>query len=173
MPSEFVHAIRYSPIFEDDYDRYLRGELPKDPGYLWALPTLVDKSMAPPQRHLMVVFGLTQPFQLWKGSWKSVKDSYADQLIETVSRTSCPDIARHIVFKKVLTPEFYENWTGKIGGPQGGFAMTYDQVGKRPPPHIGIDGLYCISESMGYTSVFLVSVLAVNALRNVRRTRYA
>lgn len=167
-PAEYSRLMRFSYDLEDDYARTLNDELPKDPSYLWSVPSMEDSNLAPKGKHVMILTGMVQPVKVKRKSWDSVKEVYANSLIETVKRTSCPNIDKHIVFKKILTPEFYERWTGKKGGYMEGFAMTYDQAGRGPLPTSNIKGLYCISESMGYIGVAFVSDFAISTLKDIK-----
>ncbi len=67
------------------------------------IPTTYDDSLAPPGRHIMSIFVQYSPYHLKSGSWDDLRESYADQVIETLENYA-PNIKGAIIHRQVLTP---------------------------------------------------------------------
>ncbi len=79
------------------------------------IPTTYDDSLAPPGRHIMSIFVQYAPYHLKVGTWDTLRDSYADRVIETLGNYA-PNIKGAIIDRQVLTPLDLEREFGLTHG---------------------------------------------------------
>ncbi len=85
------------------YDRAKFGELSDD---LWVdcvIPSEVDNTLCPPDRHMMTCFVQYVPFHLRDGNWNDKREAFGDRVVELISRQA-PNVASSVIARKVLTP---------------------------------------------------------------------
>jgi phytoene desaturase len=101
------HTILLGPRYEgllDDVFRHKR--LAADMSLYLHAPTRSDRSLAPPGCETFYV--LSPVPNLAAGiDWTSVRDRYRDAIYDRLERTCVPDLRRHLVTERVLTPEYF------------------------------------------------------------------
>ena len=104
--------------------------------------TLHDPSPAPPDRHLLSVFGQYAPYQLHHGGWDARREEVARQFIELIGRFA-PDFEDCIEFYEVLGPPDIEERIGLTGGHIfQGEARPEQMWEHRFSPRTGMPGVY-------------------------------
>jgi phytoene dehydrogenase-like protein len=104
--------------------------------------TLHDPSPAPPDRHLLSVFGQYAPYQLHNGGWDARREEVARQFIELIGRFA-PDFEDCIEFYEVLGPPDIEERIGLTGGHIfQGEARPEQMWEHRFSPRTGMAGVY-------------------------------
>ncbi len=129
------------------WDDARAGRPSREPFLEVTIPTTYDSSLAPPGRHVMNIFVQYAPYRLSEGSWATLKESYADCVIETLAEYA-PDITHRIIHRHVLSPLDLEREFGLTGGDIFHGEMTLDRLFfMRPVPgwadyRTPITGLY-------------------------------
>ena len=80
-----------------------------DDGYLLYVPSYHAPEFAPEGKHCLTIYTVA-PDTLKEGSWESVKEKYAQRLIELAER-QLPGLKDHIVTTKIMTAEDYRSFT--------------------------------------------------------------
>ncbi len=99
-------AISFSPsvdYMEQAYDDAKYGRFSRRPYVDTIIPTLVDPSMAPPDKHIMSCFVQYAPYNLADGDWDSQREAFGDAVIDTIAERA-PNIKDIILHRQVLTP---------------------------------------------------------------------
>ena len=93
---ELLHDIFQRKFLADDFSLYLH------------VPTRTDPSLAPPGGECFYVLSPV-PNLLGEIDWELVKDRYADAILASLEQPElCPDLRRHIVTKRIVTPKDFE-----------------------------------------------------------------
>jgi phytoene dehydrogenase-like protein len=92
------------------------------------IPSLVDRTLAPPGKHVASLFCQHANPLLPDGrSWDAVKDEVADLMIATVNRHA-PNFTASVLGRRVLSPLDLEREFGLIGGDIFHGALSLDQL---------------------------------------------
>ena len=132
---------------ERAYDEAKYGNFSRQPYLDIAIPTILDPSLAPPGKHLMLINMQYAPYHLAEGDWDRKRDTLGKAVIETLE-TYAPGIRDLIIHSVVLTPLDLER---RFGLPEG--CIFHGQMGldqllfMRPVPGYGqyrtpIDNLF-------------------------------
>ncbi|HEX4753139.1 MAG TPA: hypothetical protein VH268_09575, partial [Solirubrobacterales bacterium] len=106
------------------------------------IQTGYDPTPAPPDRHLMSVFGQYAPYDIADGDWDSRRKDVEKQFIDLISRYA-PDLGDCIEEVEVLGPPDIEKRIGLTGGNIFQGEVTPDQMWEgRLPSRTPIPGLY-------------------------------
>jgi phytoene dehydrogenase-like protein len=111
-------AISISPdvdYLERAYDDAKYGRFSRRPYLDIVIPTLVDRSLAPPGKHVMSIFVQYAPYQLAEGSWETQRDAFGDAVIETLAEHA-PNLPDSILHRQVVTPWDLEREFGLTEG---------------------------------------------------------
>jgi phytoene dehydrogenase-like protein len=79
------------------------------------IPTTYDDSLAPAGKHVMGIFLQYTPYDLREGDWKSVKENYADLVMDTIEEYA-PGFKSLVLHRQVLSPLDLEEIYGLTGG---------------------------------------------------------
>jgi phytoene dehydrogenase-like protein len=143
-------AISISPdvdYLERAYDDAKYGRWSRRPYMDIVIPTLVDRSLAPPGKHVMSIFVQYAPYHLAEGSWPDRRDAFADTVIETLAEHA-PNLPDLVLHRQVLTPWDLEHEYGLTQGNIFHGELSLEQLFHlRPVPEWGayrtpIRGLY-------------------------------
>jgi phytoene dehydrogenase-like protein len=99
-------AISISPTIdylERAYDDAKYGRVSRRPYMDIVIPTLVDRSLAPPGKHVMSIFVQYAPFELAEGSWADQREAFGDTVIATLAEHA-PNLPDLILHRQVVTP---------------------------------------------------------------------
>jgi phytoene dehydrogenase-like protein len=123
------------------------GRLSEQPVLEARIPSLLDPSLAPSDRHAMTITVRYAPYKLTDSNWDVARNLVADRAIQTLAHFA-PDLESQISDRHVITPLDYERDYGLAEGSEMHGQMGLDQlllmrpvpgfVGYRSP----IDGLY-------------------------------
>jgi phytoene dehydrogenase-like protein len=132
---------------ERAYDDAKYGEPSQHPIVELTIPTSVDRTLAPAGHHVIGLFVQYAPYQLAKGSWDDIKESFADRCIAEIARYA-PNLPHAILDRQILTPLDLERRFALTGGNIFQGAMPLHQLFSfRPVPGWGdyrtpLKGLY-------------------------------
>jgi phytoene dehydrogenase-like protein len=122
------------------------GEFSPEPVFEITIPTLHDKSLAPPGQHVLSAVVQYAPHDLKQG-WASGKAAFTDAVMNTLEKYA-PDIRSKAVVAELLTPEDIEQQFRINGGHWHHAELAMDQFFMlRPVPHSAqyltpVNGLY-------------------------------
>jgi phytoene dehydrogenase-like protein len=122
---------------ERAYDDAKYGEPSQHPIVELTIPTSVDRTLAPAGHHVIGLFVQYAPYQLAKGSWDDLKESFADRCIAEIARYA-PNLPSAILDRQILTPLDLERRFALTGGNIFQGAMPLHQLFSfRPVPGWG------------------------------------
>ena len=129
---ELLHDIFNRKHLADDFSLYLHA------------PTRTDPSLAPPGGECFYVLAPV-PNLLGKTDWEQVKDRYADAILASLETPEvCPDLRKHIVTQRILTPLDFETELDAFRGSAFQFEPILTQSAWFRPHNVSEDvpGLY-------------------------------
>ncbi|MCF8474068.1 MAG: NAD(P)/FAD-dependent oxidoreductase [Emcibacter sp.] len=94
------------PSLEEAQRCYDIAKLGKIPDELWVdcvVPSMIDDSLAPPDRFMMTCFIQYVPYHLKEGTWDDHRESFGDRVIEHIARYA-PNVPDSIIARTILTP---------------------------------------------------------------------
>jgi phytoene dehydrogenase-like protein len=142
-----------APYLDAAYADYLRGEPARDPAVVAMTWTAVDRSLAPPGKHLLFAWAQWHPYALAAGkTWDTERGKAADDILRAVGRfaPNVPGCVREVF---IQTPADLERDLGLYNGNVMHLEMSLDQMFFfRPAPSIStyrtpIGGLYLTGAS--------------------------
>jgi phytoene desaturase len=122
-----------------EWNRLLKGEL-AIPCFGIAIPTLVDPSLAPTGKHVVIIMTMA-PYYLAGKSWREEKERFARKLIARAEKL-IPGLSQHIVVQDAATPLTYERYTLNTMGAAMGWAFSPQMFMKRLEQKTPIPNLY-------------------------------
>jgi phytoene desaturase len=122
-----------------EWHRLLKGEL-AIPCFGIAIPTLVDPSLAPSGKHVVIIMTMA-PYYLAGKSWREEKERFARNLIARAEKL-IPHLSQHIVVQDAATPLTYERYTLNTMGAAMGWAFSPQMFMKRLEQKTPIPNLY-------------------------------
>jgi phytoene dehydrogenase-like protein len=117
-PGDLQGRIHIGPsldYLEKAYDASKYGEISAEPYLDITIPSLLDPSLCPPNRHVMSVYVQFAPFRLATGDWAAARDQVGNTVVRTLERYA-PGIWTTIEHRQVLTPVDLEETFGLTGG---------------------------------------------------------
>jgi phytoene dehydrogenase-like protein len=100
---------------ERAYDDAKYGRPSAQPILEITMPTSVDRTIAPPGKHILSMFVQYAPYKLASSSWDDTKESFADRCIEVLAEYA-PNVPRAIEHRQILSPLDLERTFGITGG---------------------------------------------------------
>ena len=100
---------------ERAYDDAKYGRPSERPILEITMPTSVDRTIAPPGKHILSMFVQYAPYKLTDGNWDDIKESFADRCIEALAEYA-PNVPAAIEHRQVLSPLDLERTFGITGG---------------------------------------------------------
>lgn len=134
---------RYKELLHDIFSR---KELAGDFSLYLHAPTRTDPSLAPPGGECFYVLSPV-PNLLGKTDWNVVKDRYADAILASLELPEiCPDLRRHIVTRRIMTPQDFETDLDAFRGSAFQFEPILTQSAWFRPHNVSEDikGLYFV-----------------------------
>ena len=131
---ELLRDIFHDKILADDFSLYLHA------------PTRTDPTLAPPGGECFYVLS---PVTNLRGEvdWDAVKDQYADAILASLEiPTLCPDLRKHIVTQRIMTPLDFETQLDAYEGSAFQFEPILTQSAWFRPHNVSEDvrGLYFV-----------------------------
>jgi len=97
------------------YDKAKFGELSDDFWVDCVVPSEVDDTLCPPDRHMLTSFVQYVPYKLKDGNWRSQRDAFGDRVIELIGRVA-PNVPGSVIARKIITPLDLEETYGLTEG---------------------------------------------------------
>jgi phytoene dehydrogenase-like protein len=148
-----LHFLDGMEELERAYDDWKEGRWSASPYVDFLIPTQIDPTMAPPDKHYATIFVQYAPYELANGTWDDAnREAFAKTVIDKISRHS-PDFKDLIVHKEVRSPADIEREVGLTEGNIFQGELTFDQLlFNRPVPGYAqyrspIKGLYMCGSS--------------------------
>jgi phytoene dehydrogenase-like protein len=111
-----IHIGPTLDYLERAYDDAKYGWPSTEPILELTLPTSVDRTIAPVDKHLLSIFVQYAPYKLADGkSWDDIKEDFADRCIELLARYA-PNVPGAIEHRQILSPLDLERTFGLTGG---------------------------------------------------------
>jgi phytoene dehydrogenase-like protein len=79
------------------------------------MPTSVDRTIAPPGKHILSMFVQYAPYKLAEGNWDDIKEKFGDRCVEMLAEYA-PNVPSAIEHRQVLSPLDLERTFGITGG---------------------------------------------------------
>lgn len=122
---------------ERAWDDAKYGRMSEHPYIEGVFPTVFEPDLAPPGRHIALLFTQFGPYHLVEGSWDTARDAYLGRVLSTLEEY-VPNLARGVLHAEVLAPPDLEQRFGLVGGNIFHGEMTLDQLfAFRPLPGWG------------------------------------
>ena len=129
--AEHVGTIHIGCPDLDSIDRAFQaaqeGRLPERPIVELTLPSAVDRTLAPPGKHLASLFVQYAPYQLAEGNWEQERDRFADRVLAQIDEVA-PGFSASVLHRDVLAPPDLERLFGLTGGNIFHGAMSLDRL---------------------------------------------
>ncbi len=123
-----IHFIDSMERMERAYDDWKNGTWSKDPYLDCLIPTQVDPTMAPPDKHMMTIFVQYCPPKVDGKDWTDEqRDAFGKTVIDQISEYS-PDFKDLILHAEIRTPREIENEVGLTEGNIFQGELTMDQL---------------------------------------------
>jgi phytoene desaturase len=150
-PLDAHHTIITAPYDEmNDYwwNRYLKGQLPREQFGLVCWSTKSDPSLAPRGCHTLNVI-LMGPYALSGTDWDREKKGFLEESIDYLGRVAVPGLSDHVKVAEIITPLDYERRLLHPGGAIYGLQedITAQTVFRPRSKSRSIDGLYLAGAS--------------------------
>ena len=100
---------------ERAYDDAKYGQPSERPILEITMPTSVDRTIAPPGKHILSMFVQYAPYKLANDNWDDIKESFADRCIEALAEYA-PNVPGAIEHRQILSPLDLERTFGITGG---------------------------------------------------------
>ena len=102
---------------ERAYDEAKYGAFSSKPFLNIVFPSLLDRDMAPPGKHVMSIFVQYAPYHLKDGpeTWPDHKEAFGDAVVDTLAEY-CPTLKESILHRQVVTPWDLEQEFGLTEG---------------------------------------------------------
>ena len=111
-----IHIAPSLDYIERAFDDSKYGIPSKNPVLEIAIPSMVDRTIAPGGKHIMSILVQYAPYNLSNGqTWDQIRDDFADNCIDVLSRYA-PNIKDLILHRQVLTPLDLKDTYGLTGG---------------------------------------------------------
>lgn len=104
---------RYEELLTDIFDRKVLAE---DFSQYLHLPTLTDPDLAPPGHHAAYTL-IPVPNNQSDLDWSKLGTAFADKVLRFLDeRGYIPNLQNRLVFKKIITPDYFEHTLGAYAG---------------------------------------------------------
>lgn len=101
-----------------------------DDGFLIFVDSYHAREFAPEGQHCLTIYTVA-PNILKEGNWEDKKEEFSDHLIRHAEKY-LPDLSQHITFKKIITADYYKDYTNTDFFSFGGLVPVDGQIN---PPH--------------------------------------
>ncbi|MEX0675509.1 MAG: NAD(P)/FAD-dependent oxidoreductase [Pirellulales bacterium] len=122
-----IHVGPSLEYLERAYDDAKYGRASNEPILELTMPTSVDRTIAPPGKHILSMFVQYAPYRLAEGDWDQERECFGDRCIEVLARYA-PNVPGAILHRQVLTPLDLERTFGLSGGNIFQGAMSLSQL---------------------------------------------
>jgi phytoene dehydrogenase-like protein len=112
---------------EKAYEDAKYGDFSHRPYVEMCIPSMLDRTIAPPGKHVVSNFIQYAPYHLRKGTWPERREEFGETVIDTIEE-HVPKIRDLILHKMVITPWDIEQEYGLTGGNIFHGELTPDQL---------------------------------------------
>lgn len=133
--------------FERAFDAAKYGTLPEKPFLMASIPSVLDPTLAPADKHIMHVWAQFTPSKLQGQVWKDAREEIGDRIVSILDRHA-PGLKGSVIHRQVETPPDLEERFGLTNGCLYHVDLALDQLFyMRPVPgwfryETPIDGLF-------------------------------
>lgn len=155
------------------FEEAQQGRLPERPMIELTLPSALDPSLAPPDRHVASLFVQPVPWAP-AGGWDAVRDAFADRVLALVDEVA-PGFSASVLHRDVLAPPDLERVFALSGGNIFHGAMSLDRLlFLRPLPGLAryrtpVEGLWLCGAGT-HPGGGVMGACGRNAAREILRT---
>jgi phytoene dehydrogenase-like protein len=110
-----IHVGPEIDYLERAFDAAKYGEASPAPYLDMAIPSVLDRTLAPAGAHVLSIHAQFAPYRLRRGDWDGLRGSLYESVLETLE-AHAPGIRRLIVAHRILTPKDLEDEYGLTGG---------------------------------------------------------
>lgn len=134
-PAEAIWLLQPRPgAMTRSFGEIAAGLVPSEPSILWASPSALDPSGAPPGGGTAWMSTFV-PARLHGGEWTEAGlISTAERVLDSFASITGDDIRDRMVDMRVTGPQAWERRTGAVSGNPNHIDMTLDQMFSRRPP---------------------------------------
>ncbi len=113
-----------------------RGRIPAVPNAMWAVPSMLDPSLAPAGCHVLWLAAFV-PYEMADArTWDQAKDDVADHFLAALGRVA-PNLPGSVRARQIMSPLDWQRRTGNLCGNADHLDTGVDQmIGNRPSPHL-------------------------------------
>jgi len=157
LDREYPELAHHNFVVADDMREACRlmfdeHAMPEDTPYYVVASTRTDKSQAPPGCENVFVLALapSQPADPGRRIDWSVEGPLVEQrLLEKLEQWRMPDLRKHVVVSRLVTPDDFTTLYGNLRGEAFGLAHNFSQIGAFRPQnkHPRLDNLYFVGQS--------------------------
>jgi phytoene dehydrogenase-like protein len=122
-----IHIGPEIDYLERAFDDSKYGEFSRAPYLDITIPSILDPSLAPPEKHVMSIHVQFAPYKLRRGDWSSCRDALGDTVIKTLAAYA-PDLPNCILARQIITPQDLEDSWGLTGGHPFHGELALDQL---------------------------------------------
>jgi phytoene dehydrogenase-like protein len=122
-----IHIGPEIDYLERAFDDSKYGEFSRAPYLDITIPSILDPSLAPPEKHVMSIHMQFAPYKLRRGDWSSCRDALGDTVIKTLAAYA-PDLPNRILARQIITPQDLEDSWGLTGGHPFHGELALDQL---------------------------------------------
>jgi phytoene dehydrogenase-like protein len=122
-----IHIAPTLDYMEQAFDDAKYGRPSANPILECTIPSVVDRTVAPPGNHVMSFFVQYAPYRLRAGGWDEAKEAFADRCFDILDEYA-PNFKRSVIDRQVLSPLDLERRFGLTGGNIFQGAMTLSQL---------------------------------------------
>ena len=123
LDRQYQHLLHHDFLFSKDAhlefdDIYRQGIPARDPTVYICVPSRTDPTQAPAgceALYALIHTPFLRPGQVWEGPG-GMMEQYRPVIIEKLKRMGMPDLEKHIVVERHLTPQSIERWYNAEGG---------------------------------------------------------
>ncbi|NBX32254.1 MAG: phytoene desaturase [Planctomycetes bacterium] len=123
LDRQYQHLLHHDFLFSKDAhlefeDIYRQGIPARDPTVYLCVPSRTDPTQAPAgceALYALIHTPFLRPGQVWEGPG-GMMEQYRPVIIEKLKRMGMPDLEKHIVVERHLTPQSIERWYNAEGG---------------------------------------------------------
>ncbi|HLE16974.1 MAG TPA: NAD(P)/FAD-dependent oxidoreductase, partial [Syntrophales bacterium] len=131
LPSELQPpVITIAPnmnYLERAFDDAKYGEYSRAPFLDIAVPSVLDRTIAPEGKHVMSVYVLFAPYHLRHGDWNAMRELLGDHVVQTIEQYA-PGFTESILHRQVVTPWDLEAEFGLTEGNIHHGELSLDQI---------------------------------------------
>ena len=113
--SGWIRLCRDMDAIERAFDAAKYGRYGDDPWIELSIPSILDRSLAPPDQHVVSAYVQFAPYDLRGRTWHEERERLADVATATIARYA-PGFGQSVVGRQIISPSDLESTYGLTGG---------------------------------------------------------